>query len=179
MSRYQTIDTFSQIGKLAATHGLEGNIAFVHRLKGKKLFQNLPFVFIELKNKSYIPFRIVSSKVLSETDAIVRFEGIDTVEKAKKIAGKHIFLPTEAYDRLQPAEQTLDFKGFVLYDQYDKKTGVVESVTEYPGQLMANVILTNGKEALIPIVEQHIINIDGRKKELTLQIPDGLIEIYL
>lgn len=179
MPHYQTINAFSQIGKLSSTHGLEGNIILVHKLKGKKILQQLPFVFIELQNKSYIPFRIVANRVLSETDAIVRFENVDTVEEAKKLAGRLLFIPTEVYDRLQPADQTMDFKGFVLYDQYDKKTGVVESVMEYPGQLMANVILNNGKEALIPIVEQHIINIDGRKKELTLQIPDGLIDIYL
>jgi len=176
---YQTIESFSQIGRLSSTHGLDGSIALVHRLKGKKPFQQLPFVFIELRNKSYIPFRVTSARVLSETDAIIRLEGIDTIEQAKRIAGKNVFLPSGEYDRLQPAEQTLDFKGFVLYDQYDKRTGVVDSVIEYPGQLIANVILVNGNEALVPIVEQHIINIDARKKELTLHIPDGLIDIYL
>jgi 16S rRNA processing protein RimM len=175
---YQTITSYASVGKLASTHGLDGNITFIHRLKGTDIFKKVKFIFIELQPESYIPFELIATKRLSDTEAIVRLDGIDSIEKAKKIVGKNIYLPSETHYQLQPEELTMDFKDFALYNQQDKLIGNIIEVIEYPQQLIASVALPNNNEALIPIVEQHIIRIDVLKKSLTLHIPEGLIEIY-
>jgi 16S rRNA processing protein RimM len=35
-----------------------------------------------------------------------------------------------------------------------------------------------GKEALIPIHEQSLLKIDKKKKQVHVEIPDGLLDIY-
>jgi 16S rRNA processing protein RimM len=176
---YQTSDSFTEIGKLSSTHGLDGFLNIHHKLKGKQPFKNIKFLFVELKKQSYIPFKIEQIKIFSEDDAIVKLESIENVEQAKQIAGKKIYLPTDLYEKIQPKELTMDFKGFILYNQYDQKVGIIEDIFESPGQLLASVILANGNEALVPLVEQWILHINISKKELTLTIPEGLIEVYL
>lgn len=176
---YQTLDHFSKIGRISSTHGLDGRLHIVHHLKGKQVFKKIPFIFIEIRNQNYIPYKLTSIISSTETDSIITLDGIDTIEKAKLITGKSIYLPTPQYDTLQPKEVTLDFSGFTLYNQYDRKVGHIASIFESPGQLLAAITLENGNEALVPLVEQFILSINAAKKEVTLNIPEGLIEIYL
>lgn len=176
---YQTIQAFKQIGKLSSTHGLDGAIHLTHHLKGKKVLKKLAFIFIEIKTQSYIPYALTSCSEQDETSAIIYLEDVNTVEAAKLLAGKGVFIPEAEYTQVQPQEVTMDFAGFTVYDHHDKRVGSIEEITEYPGQLMASILLDNGNEALIPLVEQHIININTTQKTLTLRIPDGLIDIYL
>lgn len=176
---YQTLDEFSHIGRLSSTHGLEGKLHFVHHLKGKNIFKKIEFIFIEIRPKNYIPYKIHILSTSSDTDAIIQLDKIETVEAAKLLAGKMVYLPTPQYDNLQPKEVTLDFNGFTLFNQYDRKVGLIASIFESPGQLLAAVTLENGNEALVPLVEKFILSINAQKKELTLDLPEGLIEMYI
>lgn len=176
---YQTLDEFTNIGRLSSTHGLEGHVHFVHHLKGKNILKKFSFIFIEVKPSSYIPYKFSIISNSSDTDAIIKLDKVDDVDAAKPIAGKAVFLPTKLYDEIQPKDVTLNFTGFTLYNQFDRKVGLIESIFESPGQLLASVTLENGNEALVPLVEQFILSINANKRELTLNIPDGLIEMYL
>ncbi len=176
---YQTLNQFAEIGRIASTHGLEGHVNFVHNLKGKKPFKDIKFLFIEMKRGSNIPFKIKNIRPSSDTDAILAIEGIDTLEQAKTIAGKKVSLPQEQYEQVQPKDVTMNFVGFTLYDAKDKKVGIIKEVFESPGQLLASIELENGNEALVPMVESWILGINMNSKELYIQLPDGLIEVYL
>jgi 16S rRNA processing protein RimM len=36
-----------------------------------------------------------------------------------------------------------------------------------------------GKEALIPLHEETILKVDNKKKQVVVELPEGLLDIYL
>jgi len=170
---------YTLIGRLNSTHGLEGNITLTHQLKGKNTVKKLQHIFVEVRKESYIPYFIENCTIFNEQDAAVLLDDVYSLEEAKKLAGKNVYIETELYQKLQPADVSMNFVGFTLYDGNDQKVGKITDIIEAPNQLLAAVELSNGNEALVPVVEHFISSINIAKRELTLQIPDGLIDLYL
>ena len=56
--------------------------------------------------------------------------------------------------------------------------GLIENVYEMPAHALAQVMV-DSKEVLIPLMEESIVKVDKRKKEVTVNIPEGLMDIYL
>ena len=56
--------------------------------------------------------------------------------------------------------------------------GTIEEVIEQPHQILLSIIY-KGKEAYLPMHEQSLLNIDHKKNEVHLNLPDGLLEVYL
>jgi len=50
-------------------------------------------------------------------------------------------------------------------------------VIEQPHQLICRIIL-NEKDVLIPLHEETIQKIDKKKKQVYVELPDGLLEVY-
>ena len=49
---------------------------------------------------------------------------------------------------------------------------------EQPHQVLCKIFI-EGKEALIPLNESTLQKVDKKKKQLYVDLPDGLLEIYL
>src|SRR5436189_853027 len=90
-----SMDHYFKIGKLAASFGLKGELILQHNLGKKTAFKGLESVFIEEKKESFLPYFIESVKVKSEDEVYLKLEGIDTVETARKMTPKEVWL-TEA-----------------------------------------------------------------------------------
>lgn len=170
---------YAYIGRLGTTHGLNGQMYLTHKLKGKNILKKLSFLFIEIRNESYIPYKIDSCQITSNEDAIVVLDDVYTLEDAKQLIGKKVYIESSLYEKLQPADLHMNFTGFKLYDATsDKLIGTIADILEYPSQLLAQIFIDD-KEVLLPIVESQIKHIHLQKKEISIEIPEGLIDIYL
>ena len=56
--------------------------------------------------------------------------------------------------------------------------GEILEVIEQPHQLLCRLEL-KGKEVLIPLNESFLQKINHSKKQVIVELPDGLLEIYL
>ncbi|MBU3715061.1 MAG: 16S rRNA processing protein RimM, partial [Ferruginibacter sp.] len=66
--------------------------------------------------------------------------------------------------------------GYTLYDE-EHLIGEIIEVIEQPHQILC-AILYKGKEALIPMHEENLLKIDKKKKQVIVQLPEGLLDIY-
>ena len=169
---------YSKIGKIQNTHGLNGKIILKHIFEGKNIFKDLNHVFIEINRESYIPFFIEEKKVIDATEVLIRFDEVESLEVAREILNKPVFIETEIFKKLKPKNVTEDFIGFWIIDKKLGKLGKVEDLFETPAQVLASVIYQE-KEILIPLIEQTILSINVAKKEIMVELPDGLVEVYL
>lgn len=169
---------FKKIGKLAGTHGLDGKLVINHNLQGKNIWKKIPHVFVELHRESYIPFFIEEMKVMNDEEVLVVLDEIYSVEAAKKMSGKSVYLSTETWDELQPNVVSLTMVGFTITDKTIGKIGLIEDLFETPGQVLASVLYQN-KEVMIPLIPSTIIEVNAMQKNILVQLPDGLLEVYL
>jgi 16S rRNA processing protein RimM len=62
--------------------------------------------------------------------------------------------------------------------QEKKSLGDILEVIEQPHQMLCRIEI-NEKEVLIPLNEDTLKKIDHKKKQVIVQLPEGLLEIYL
>ena len=68
--------------------------------------------------------------------------------------------------------------GFEVIDTSTGKVGEVLSVYEGTGQDLIAVDY-NGDEVLIPITDHIVTQVDKSKKVITVNLPEGLIDVYI
>jgi len=153
---------YFKIGKLVAVHGLKGELLLKHTLGKKTSLKGLQAIFIEEKKNSFLPWFIESIKIKSDEEIFLKLEEVNTREAAIKLVQKEIWIP-EA-----------DFKKFSA----KTSLGEILEVIEQPYQLLCRLEINN-KEVLIPLNENTLQKIDHKKKQVNVQLPDGLLEIYL
>lgn len=170
--------SYSNIGKITATHGLEGRVVLRHHLDDKKIWARLPHVFIEIRRESYIPYFIEDRKVMNAEEVLLKLDEVDSVEQAKLLSGKAVYLEDSVLSKLQPKAVSGNMIGFRIIDKVAGELGMVEDLFETPGQVLATVQY-KGREVLIPLVDATIVSIDGARKEIRVDLPDGLLDVYL
>jgi len=168
---------YFKVGKLVAVHGLSGEILLKHELGKKTSLKGLPAIFVEDKKNSFIPYFIDSTKIKSESELYIKFEGINSREAAIKLNQKEIWLPEVDFKKFAAKSAPASLLGYIIIDN-NISIGEILELIEQPHQLLCRLEV-KGKEVLIPLHENTLQKIDHKKKEIFVSLPDGLLDIYL
>ena len=133
-------------------------------------------LFVALRKDSHIPYFISGIKSLTDKEGTLSFEEVETVEVARKLVGKEVFVQEEVLTTSK-IDSPLLWIGFELVDTTIGSVGVIEDIYQTAQQWLAT-IRVNGNEALIPLIEQTLKKVDIKKKQVLVDLPDGLLEIY-
>ncbi|NDC41321.1 MAG: 16S rRNA processing protein RimM [Chitinophagia bacterium] len=165
-----------RVGKLVATHGLNGSLIMTHVISDSRWLKKGLALHVELLKESLIPYFVAEVKNHGHNDFLLQIEEIATVEKAKKLVGKAVYVDEEVLSRYAKSSPLL-WIGFAVTDAQLGEIGTVADVLMTPNQWLAKVIY-QGKEVLIPLIEQFIQQVDIRKKKISVELPEGLLEVY-
>ncbi len=165
------------LGYIAKRVGNHGDLAFVLDVDDPMRYQKLESVFIELNN-TLVPFFIKKIQ-LRGTTAVVSIEGIDTIEKAEEIIKSSMYLPLHFLPPLTGKKFYLhEMPGYTVIDKKHGEIGIVEKVLDFPQQAIFQIKFGE-HEILIPAKEEFIIRINRTTKQLEIDAPEGLIDIYI
>lgn len=167
---------YISIGKLVATHGLTGTLILSHSLGKKSTLKGLEALFIEEDKDKFIPYFIESATAHKHTEVLLKIEGIDSKEAAKKLYPKTVWIQKEDFKRLTAKANPVNLLNYDMVHK-DEILGKIEEIIEQPHQLLC-VLIINGKETLIPIHSDNLIKIDHKAQKVFVELPDGLLEIY-
>jgi len=123
-----------------------------------------------------LPYFIMSTRVKSETEIYLFLEGVDVKEKTKGLLQKQAWLSEEDFEKYAGKSAPLSLLGFHIINE-KTDLGEILEVIEQPHQLICRIIL-NEKDVLIPLHEETIQKIDKKKKQVYVELPDGLLEVY-
>jgi 16S rRNA processing protein RimM len=169
--------SLTDIGFISKPHGFNGELIFAIRDGEAEDYNNVKFFFIELEGKP-VPFFVEEIKT-HRNDILVKLEDINTEADAKKLTGKKIY--AEASDANLSAGGETDWTSLIGYEVFEiayGSLGKLKGIEEYPQQVIAHCMV-NGKEVLFPLNEDFISEIDTEKRELRLDLPEGLLDVYL
>ncbi len=170
------MNQYFKIGKLAASFGLKGELILQHNLGKKTAFKGLDNIFIEDKKDSFLPYFIESSKIKSDDEVYIKLEGVDTMEVARKLTPKEIWLTEVDFKKFASKSSAISMLGFSIINE-GVDLGEILEVIEMPHQILCSILI-DGKEALIPIHEESLEKVDAKNKKVHVILPDGLLEIY-
>ncbi|HVS93326.1 MAG TPA: ribosome maturation factor RimM [Mucilaginibacter sp.] len=165
-----------RIGTFFKTKGLKGELQLFVDYDGLDGIK-YNVVFVDMAGK-LVPY-FVSSVKYQGNGAYFFLEDVDTIEKASKLVKKDVYLP----DKLKPKKKKEEFrlkdlKGFIAVDEQAGELGEILEVQELPQQYIAAVRYKN-REVLFPLNGSTIKGIDVEGGEVYVDLPEGLLDIYL
>ena len=165
-------DDIYQIGKLGKTHGVKGEISF---LFDDDVFDRVDADYLILKvDGLFVPFFIEEYRFRSDANAIVKFEDINTQERARELTGCEVYFPRELADSDDDSISWAAIVGFNIIDAATgKPVGRIASIDDSTLNILFE--LEDGK--LIPASEDLITDINQENRTVTIDIPDGLLEL--
>lgn len=170
---------FVPVGIILKPHGLKGHVVFKF-YNSSINYEEAEYFFIEFKG-SELPYFVEDIKKLPKGYKI-KFEEINSSEEAEEIIQKELLLRPEEIERLSTKEPTLS-EVLIGYSAYnltkEHLLGVVSTVLKNKYQDVLEIKHTSGKNILVPLVDVFIKEIDKESKSIVLNIPDGLLEVYL
>jgi 16S rRNA processing protein RimM len=165
------------IGYITKTKGLKGEVQLFFEYPEPQDL-DLDTVFLEMNGK-LIPYFINQVKLQPNQTANIYFEDVDVVEKAEKLIRKKVYLPNTKKPERNPDEFLIaDLKGFLVIDETRGELGEIVEIHEYPQQYVA-VVPHQFREVLFPLNDEFIVEIDDKKGVLHVNLPEGLIDLYL
>lgn len=168
---------YHSIGKLVASHGLKGEILLKHHLGKKTSLKGLEVIFVEMKKDELLPYFIESTRIKSETEIYLKLEGINTKEQTFTLLQKQAWLTEEEFAKHAGKSAPISLLGFhILHSNED--LGEILEIIEMPHQLLGRITV-KGKDALIPLHEDTLLKIDRKKKQVHVQLPEGLLDVFM
>ena len=164
-----------KIGFVLRTHGLKGEVTLSLSDDAQVDLESVKSLFLEQDNR-LVPFFIDSISVQGNK-ALVRFEDVTAIDDASRLVKQSVYLEKSKRRRSGRGEFYDDeIIGFEITDEMIGSLGVIGGVMQAgPNRLL--VVDYQGKEVLIPVNGPFIINIDKRKKSVSVQLPDGFLDI--
>lgn len=166
------------LGKIVRKYSFKGEVLIKLDTDEPELYTEMESVFVDFNN-NLIPFFIEQSGLHKSTLLRVRFEDVDTEQKADEIIGLEVYLPLNFLPELDDDQFYYhEIIGFTAEDVNFGKIGIVKGVNDSAAQALFE-IERDGKQILIPVNDDFIKKVDKKNKTLLLDTPEGLIEMYL
>ncbi len=165
-----------KIGKIFKTHANKGQLSIIINIFIDE--QKTESIFVEFDNY-LVPFFIDYELSNFEINpSIIKFKGVDTIEKASELKNRNVFIPKSKIEDID--DIISDFCSFVVnysfIDEKNTKIGeIVEFVNDKKNPLF--IVLKGGKDYLIPVNSVEIIKTDHKNKEIIARIPDEMFSI--
>jgi 16S rRNA processing protein RimM len=171
------IDSCFELGHVIKIHGIRGEVKAYLDTDHPENYKDLESVFVELKQK-LVPFFIGAINIHGNI-AIIKFEDIDSIEQAGKLLRSRLYLPLKMLS--DPGKGGFYLHELIGYSVVDPDKGKLGKITSIYEAQSNKLIAMNykGKEILIPFNRDLIQGFDKGKKEIMIDLPDGLLEIYL
>lgn len=166
------------LGKIAKKFSFKGEVLIYLDTDEPELYENLESIFVEY-NKNLVPFFIENSSFHKNDFLRVKFEDVDNEEEADAILNHEVYLPLSMLPKLEGNK--FYFHEVIGFEIEDKRIGIfgkIVSINDTSAQPLFEVI--NGNvEILVPMIDQFLVQIDRENKKVIMDLPEGLVEMYL
>lgn len=167
---------YIEIGKIVNTHGLKGEL----KIESWSSFDEIRYakgniVFLKIDNK-YVPFTVATYRN-HKGFPLVSFEGFQDINLVEKYKFHIVYIDKDERDELEEDEfysdELLDLD---VLDDDSNKIGTVIAVEFTNGaQDNLRVRTSEGKEFLVPYVDEFILDVNLDENYIQIHLMDGLL----
>jgi len=166
------------LGTIVGKFSYKGELLIKLDTDSPESFLKEESVFVEI-NQKLIPFFIEKSNLQRAEMLRVKFEGIDSEEQAIELIKSDVYLPLSKLPKLKEDQFYYhEVIGFTMIDRNFGEIGKLKDIYDHTPQHIF-VIDHQGKEVLVPINDDLIEKLDKENQTFYLDLPEGLIDLYL
>ena len=158
------------IGKIVNAVGLKGEVKIYNFSNSKERYESLKSIYVE--NDEHEIEKVRFNKEI----VVLKLLNINDRTSAEALKGKDIFINESELAKLPDGEYYVrDMIGITVVESDGNVLGTLKDVIQNKAQDLYEVEMADGKTALIPAVEEFILNIDIANKQMVVKLIEGLI----
>ena len=161
-----------KIGRLGKAHGVKGEVSFQF---DDDIFDtsDADYLILEIDG-ILVPFFIEEYRFRNDALALIKFCDVDTQQRASELTGCDVYFPRSIADESTEGPSLAMLTGFDIVDSSNHTVlGKIASVDDTTQNFLFE--LEDGR--LIPASDDLITNIDTTRRQITMHIPEGLLDI--
>ncbi|HKL89518.1 MAG TPA: ribosome maturation factor RimM [Salinibacter sp.] len=169
-----------QVGFVFRPHGMEGELKVnPEHTDDPARFEDLDTVYIGRTPHQVTRHTIASVRYQQTkrgTTVILGLSDVETRDDAEAIAKLHVFAHEDDLELAEDEVFIHDLVGLEVVTEEGERIGTVANYMEMPAQDVFVVTRPNTDEAMIPAVEDFIVDIDLEGGQLVVRLVEGLLE---
>lgn len=169
---------YIEVGQITKPIGLKGLMQLKLNTDFRRIYNRIDTLFVEVLGQP-VPHFVIKITPKGNDMVLLELEDIESEADARQLTNAKVYVTVD----IMPTLGTQEFyhhevMGFTVVDTQKGELGPVVEILDIPQQ---SVISVNhkGKEVLIPLAGDILVGIDRVAKTITVNCPEGLIELYL
>lgn len=166
-------DDLLRIGVISSTHGIRGEVKVFPTTDYPEQFEELASVFLDT-GKELLELELQKVRYFKNM-VIVKFRGYDNINDIEPYKGKDLLITREQAVPLEEGEFFIaDILGSRVVTEEGRELGILDDVLETGANDVFVVKKPDGKELLLPYIEECILAVDVDGKLITVHMMEGL-----
>ncbi len=164
-----------RVGVIANTHGIRGEVKVYPTTDDLNRFDRLKEVILDT-GRERINLQVQGVRYFKNM-AILKFKGIDNINDVEKYKGKDLLVTRENAVPLEENEYYIaDLIDMEVYNEDGSRLGILNDVMQTGANDVYVIALENGKELLLPNIDQCILDVNTEENKMTVHVLEGLTD---
>ena len=154
-----------KIGRLVKLHGVKGKVemSFTDDVFDRS---GIDYLFLRVDGL-LVPFFIDSYSFKGANKVLIKFDDIDDTSSAQRLVNSDVFFPyAEIPDRESDEDMTDYLIGYRLYN-----------IDTQSANTLLFVKTPSDNNVMIPLHPELVSNLDEKQRTITMNLPEGLLQI--
>ncbi len=170
------------VGLITSCHGINGQVRVKSLSDFEERFLKPGIRWLQQDNEPPSKIQLISGfKQPGKEIFIVKFQGINTRNRAEQLKKFKILVKTETLPKLKKGEfhllELVNLEVKTFEDNELKKIGKVINLENEKNNLLVIELFQNQKKVLVPFVKEIVPFIDIKNNFLIINPPNGLLEL--
>ena len=161
-----------KIGKIVNTVGLKGEVKVYNYSDSIEIYETVESIYVEDR------LTVIENVRAQKNMVILKLEGADDRNAAEALRGRELYITEDDLPELPEGRYYVrDLIGMSVTEEDGNLLGHVTDVLQNTAQDIFEVESENGKKLLIPKVDQFVLDIDAEKREITVRLIEGMLDL--
>lgn len=167
-----------QAGRFNKPHGIKGELSASLMVDAD--LEEVKCVVIRIDG-IFVPFFIESVRPKNAETYLIMLEGIDSEEKSRRLTNQSFWLlktdVTEEEIDFDEGFYASDLIGFTVVDDTLGEIGEIADVNDLTQNILFIVSSPAGKEILLPVADEFILEVDPETKTVHTSYPTDILQL--
>lgn len=169
------MEKYFRVGVIANTHGVHGEVKVYPATEDIRRFDGLKEVILD-NQKEKKTLHITGVKYFKNM-VILKFQEIADMDQALLLKGKDLLVDRDHAIPLEEGEYYIaDILGSTVLTDTGETLGILTDVIQTGANDVYVVKTSNGKEVLLPVIDECVLDRNIEKKLVTVHMMKGLLD---
>lgn len=169
------MEEFLQVGAIANTHGIAGEVKIFPMTDDINRFKQLKEVYLDT-GRERILLHVISCKFV-KNQPVLKFKEFSNINEVEKYKRRGLLITRDQAVPLKEDEYFIaDLIGLSVIREDGTLLGELTDVLQTGANDVYEVTMEDGRQVLLPVIRECIKRVDLEKRQVTVHVMKGLLD---